>query len=941
MIKPLEPTLTFPYVDHTGNSSLAWVGTVLYIFSSVRSDNRMVVYRTDDYGKTINVATTFDLPVGTVYADPSITVSGNNIHGVLVVSGETTSVSLFVFDTTSDTLNVYSPFIEGSKINATADLVVLDDGTWIVQATMLDGTVGGTYYNGYSVVYFDGPDYDPVITVESTTEMTVGDVWGGFSLYYDGTNVESYSILGGKSYAINKKPKTYAIRRTTRIAQGVWASPTVIMNYEGNFTDDKLTVVGSGSNRLISNTYYTLNKVGTLQKRLMYAVSTDAGLSWSASTVDEDTDVSEPTPAVGHDGTMWLLYLNNSSLVAETINPTNGYRTLDTTPLRNTPTLKYLRGSRSVAPSNSGWSLIGYSASPTGHTLSYISKFNLPAAAKIIPTELTIKRNVEYVLDGSYSSDFDGDPITYQWGLDEVNDDVVITPIGNGSKATVRVLNTIGPGARTVGVNLTVAATEGDTSPSVTTTYVNIPFNNAPSVTIDPFGTVLRNTKVVVHATVTDADLDDLTYDWVQTSGGEVEFTGFDTDTIVVNTHPVLIGGDTLVFTLTVNDGVNTPQVAVATLVVPAISGATLDTGTIEVYQFVNGIQYRNQLSRWDLDNWISSKPCDLEGFAVTTSRNGYNIATYQSAKSVLVVSDELAVPESRYITTPVTTTDAWTTADHDTLVVCADNSLRVYRFTNSEGDSDFPDVTIDIAEYSNYTYKYIWCSRLVLGNYCVILYGPEGLLLLDIDTTEGKFAVIGSSIVRVDSNTLVGDNNVEFIRTDGVVSIDTGTLLIGTRDSNGESFETLLDLPTMRIREYWDRNKRLNKSVSTGEIITEGSEEYKGYLEPPSGITVTNIGTVGSYTYAPHISWYHPTPSFVTSYLVYRSGDQLNPQVVSPGYITECDSTWDVGEADPWVEIVATNQDGSSAPSLRVHLLLPMGYIEPDYVEGDYLVDV
>jgi hypothetical protein len=195
-----------------------------------------------------------------------------------------------------------------------------------------------------------------------------------------------------------------------------------------------------------------------------------------------------------------------------------------------------------------------------GQRYSPIVAVDLPPIANAGPDQ-TVPEGTVVTLDGSGSSDPNGDPLTYLW-------EQIAGPTVTLSDPTAAVTSFTAPdvaaGGATLSFRLTVSdgALTSDDTVDITVTNVN----QAPVAHAGDDQTVPEGSAVTLHGGASfDPDNDPLTYAWTQTAGTAVSLS--DPSAVEPSFTAPLTGpaGETLVFTLTVSDGVaqSTDDVAV------------------------------------------------------------------------------------------------------------------------------------------------------------------------------------------------------------------------------------------------------------------------------------------------------------------------------------------------------------------------------------------
>ena len=223
----------------------------------------------------------------------------------------------------------------------------------------------------------------------------------------------------------------------------------------------------------------------------------------------------------------------------------------------------------------------------------------------------TVNGGVEVVLDGSGSSDPDGDDLSYAW-LQTAGPDVTLSD-SETSTATFAAPNI----ATTLRFALEVTDTSGGSD--IDTVNINVePSDNLPPVVDAGLDrTVDGSVTVVLQATVSDPDGDPLSYSWTQTAGAMVTLSGADTSAA---TFVTVNADDVLTFELTVNDG--NGHIVMDTVSITVIH--------VPVTLFVSNVTGNNVVSFFD--------PVTLDG-NVEPKTNLVGDSTQLDAPSDIVVS--------------------------------------------------------------------------------------------------------------------------------------------------------------------------------------------------------------------------------------------------------------------------------------------------------------
>lgn len=911
--------------DITSNGTFAQIltGTEFpktYVVSNCIATDSFQILRTIDGGQTFDEVAVG--PAGPSF-DPVVYMKNDILYFVGARPNTDplkTDLVMYSYNTADDapgTPTVLTPtvLVTGTRIHSGYDLVCLPDGTFIVVTSVTQPTtpvISGSYaliaVHVNALMAATGTD-----TITTASSIRAGEAYGGVSLVLNGTLVELF-------YTAHQKRVTFGaarqeIRRRTYETTDltpVWSNETLIQGYSSHFIDDKLTVVpltGAMAGDLVLSSLFYVQEKGKLYSVMQIGSRVSGVWRWMAYRGTTSWSFMEPTLTVSEDNDVYLMHTEGD------VNTGGGgllrISSVDVATLKYTQqagnwskfNFKWLRGSKNPIAASDLWVLVGEHTQRgagnvvTGYTPYYVSHLNLAPIVTIIPTTATLERDTLLRLSAAGTIDPDYDTLTFAWTTTG-NAKVHLIPVpGAPSKMDVRVENSVGPNPYTFSVTVSAQDVDAYGTPIHTavtaSTDITVPLNHAPIITWDPSEamTVTRNSIIVLEPVITDAEANDLTYSWTQTSGPALTVLGpVDLPYLVIRTHGVDVYGSSVQFTLAVSDGINDAVASTATLTIPSINFANADQKFLSrsIYMTNGGSSILERNNTDGLSEWSA-----LEVGAVSSSFfrskytrdfEGHRRQLYISPRTCAVIGAE--TPFSYYFRKVFLPgndrgliVDAILVETDDVIVLNDDYKLLRY----SSSDTGVLNMRDDYQGYTDLKpymreakVKWFTAAPLVGGSRVLAFVTDKGVLLVQV--RESDFKPQAALFLSMFDLSLYGGDDVLFVRFKGVEHLRKGQVLIGTKApkeallsfsnkvevNDFEFFETIFDLNNRTIVDVWDRTNRINERVYTGEFLAVGEAEYSGLLQAP----VLHIAAVDDVT--AYLTWDMIRPDLVKQYTVY-----------------------------------------------------------------------
>lgn len=915
-----------PDAQFTGNSDFVFDsnGVIWLVANSTASG--VIIFSSADHGATFQQAATIPNVGSTGLSfDPAVTIDANN---VLHLVGQIATASPFLvtlqkysYDTVGNALTGPFSITTNGIVGSDYDIVALSNGHCYIVTSLMTGdteTVEGIEIDATGAVIAT----DTLVS----QALAVGNRYGSISLISpDGIAVEIYLCSIPKVF--NFADSTATISVISRATGDSVGTPTVLTTFLARYVSDRLTVIANGTVRYLVNAYYSQQKSLLIGNALLgYRGGTNAAWVFHGFTGTSLRSLVEPVLSVSPNGV--VLAVINATLSQFASGATISLFDFDPTIFHISARTDFpypgqanwLRGTKAIIPADMTWGILSQRA--VDGVGRFYTGFSVPPVAELVPAVSTTERGIVYTFDASGSFDLNMHPLQFSWALTDPTGKATLTP--DGDTATVELPLSAGPAAQTLTLTVSVVDVDanGDPlhSPSTASATLNYPLIPLPVIAAAAPLQAARNSQVTIDPTVTVSAFTTPSYLWEQTGGTTVNFLSLPfLENLLIQTNGAAVAGETLTFTLTVNDGVNVP-VSQAFEIVVAARVATGETTHLARAARGGNISQRNSTEAWAaptassvLSGFRQAKRADVV-LQVSSSPEFVQSGSYLLIGPASIVAERNG--ETWHVLTPVPTEtilDAVHSFLDQTLVLTSGQKLLQFIPSTPAVDTD-DATTVLLSNISNATYTTIDATPPFGGQRVAVLTSTEGVLLLQIND---DFEVSGSLELTATSG-LYGAANVQWVRMSDVENLHTGSMLVGTIDDNGDTFETEYSLTTRSVTQVFDSSSRKNQHVSTGELLFQSVDSYSGVPMPPvlTAPVVANPGV--------KLSWTQSRADLVTGYTVEVStGGAFSPSInIGTSSIT---AVW--VPLPPGVTyslaVIAHSADGDSAPSNVVTIAL------------------
>jgi hypothetical protein len=845
--------------------------------------------------------------------DPAIAVdSSGNLHivGQIAVGG-TVVLQKFTYTPTTATLSGPFPLTTGGVVGSDYDIVALADGDCYVATCLLTGTT--ETIEGLMISAAGAIVSTDVLVSQPTFS---GNRYGSVSLWTpDGASVEIYLCYEPKAFQFDDT--TVSIALITRSSADVISAPTVLNTFSARYVAGRLTVLGYGTARYLCQAYYSQSGF-SLISNAMFGYLAAGTTTWSfyalAGTIT--ASIIQPVLSISPDGLVLALVSGNTNSMNQgaavklyDLNPT-GWVLTPRTDFPYPAVANWLRGSKSALPASMPWGFLAQQAS-TGVARFYTG-FNAPPSVVLTPLTETCQRGLTYTLDASGSSDMNMDTLVFTWTCYDPTGMAVFTP--DGETATIELPLSIGPAAQMVTVTVSVVDVSSTGNPLNTpvTATSTLTYPLVPAPVIDAMASIdaARNSEVSIDPTITVSPYTTPTYAWIQTAGTQVPILSSTLlPTLLIETNGAAVVGETLTYQLTVNDGVNTPVSASFEVIV----AARVSTGETQV--LARATRAGNMSDRNSVQTWSAPVASSTTTQFTSVKRAPIVNPVSQAGSYILISRASVTVQREGATYHALTPNPADTILDavhsfwDETLLLTSAGEILQMIPNATLTDTDNANESIKISSFTSVDFTRIAATPPFVGQRVLLLTGSSGCLLLAIDSSLGVTGSVFFSSATGDL--LYGGSDVQWISWTGIESLHSGILLVGTTDSEGNSYETEIQIANRTVISVWDSSLIRNQSVESGQILFQPVDSYSGFPMPPVLETPTYVSDQIVLT------WTQPRPDLLTGYLVMlqTSTGSVAIAQVSNGMIETAAVNLPAGATYSF-SIVAQSLDGSSAPS-------------------------
>jgi hypothetical protein len=909
----------------TSNSQFLFVGTTLYIVTNSNTSGIAQILMSTDYG--VSFTTVQTIAGLSAEFDPAIALDVNgviHIVGTIYTAG-LASLKLWRYTPAGNTLAGPFAATSGSNIGGDYDIIADSNGNSVIAASLLNAQG----YMGENIVVLT---VNPAGTIINTATLMSspfqsGNTFGQVCLLTeDGVNFELY--IGSHPKSITFKDFPLNIQLLTYTA-GVWSSGTSLYVGSGRYVSDKMTVIADGANRYFSHCIYSQNRYGLSGNLLLgYSSSGPTGFSWKMMNGSPTASYSEPTLSVAPEGVS-LAYIvrdytqptqvagpvviNSMSLPSFTLTAAENFR--------YQTTATYLRGTTLKLPASVFYGVVA-EAMPSGTTNFYCG-YDSPPVPNVSPTAETIQRNTPYTLSGIGTTDATLDNLVFTWTSS--SNRLQLTP--NGYECVVLLPLTAGPSAQTITVTMSVTAVDNNGNPLhapvTATSTLTVLQISAPVITAPATAHASRNSSFTLTPTVTYTGGYPLTYSWTQTVGTQLTAQSLTAENLTFYTNGSNINGETVVWVLTVSDGINDPVSQAFDVAIAAYNFSSIPSTYYNISQRPANLAQRNVAvgATWPVINAsVLSTEFTKKRLSMTTTGglrevllNPYSVLVYTPLIETIgakVVHRRLLPP------TQDTFLDVVQTESDYTLVLTEGGWLYQYLPLNYSLINDNPAYSLNLATYSGFTFTNLVCGYSYANVRVVVLSGPEGCLLLQF--ANSPFTLTSTLELSVKTGFVYGSSDVLWVRVYNTENLNTGQVFLGTVDGSGNTYETLVDLSSRRIVGTWDATQLTNQTVTTGEFLLQTPDTYGGV---PLAPVITGYTSVANKA---QLTWTQDNAALAQGYTVYSSldGSHFSPVItILNGAIQYCYIAGLSLGVTYHFYVVTNSLDGSSSPSATVTL--------------------